>query len=464
MTEMASPGSARPAEAVPPPSESAPPPEAVRPPSEAAPSSQAGSPPSGSEPSLLEVAPPQSAPERLQRYQTRWGVAERVVIALISLLAAAAIPAAVDAYKTRLEIARAEKEIALKDKEIALKDKELEGKILEAHNSYTSNFLNTALNQDIELRMRFAEYFASVSDHRYKQGWEKFSGGLEKRRNDLRGMINQKERDFQKVRLRRTLLTTDEQTEVDQLERELRWYYAELGYVRQDSNVSSSVPRSFEDFGKGFNGPLVPVSAATLSNILGRPTQAQLPSGDTSSPPSGTASNLAVASSTTSTSASNSVCLPLDGPKLRTKASEYVTATGEKIDLIKPAAESLRRIMLKLQKEDPELANTITFVKKDCGDYNLTRKSFDVSSWLVTITLGGKFSASTGSFRLFGGLMSFPELFGADPFVLASLEKIARYFREEQWYWDVEDRIKRPNTFVVSASQFNKWVGAGEFK
>jgi hypothetical protein len=407
-----------PAATEPPPAATAPPPAATAPP------------PAATAPPPAATAPPPA---------TRWGALERIALAIISVLAAAAIPGAVEVYKTRLEIAKT-------DKEIALKDKELEVKKLEAHNTYTSNFLNTALNQDIELRLRFAEYFAFVSDPSYREGWEKFRVELVKRRNSLRGIIDQKEREFQKVRLRRTLLTPDEQTEVDELERQLRWFYSELGHVRQDSNVSLPVPRTFEDFGKGFNGPLVPVSAASLANVFGKPTNASLPSSEPSS------------------SSGTSACLPIDGEKLRKFTVEHTDSRGEKIDLIKPAAESLGRIMSKLMKEDPELANSVSFVKRACADYNTTRKAFDVSSWLVTVTLGGKFTSGPG-FRLTGILITLTDFFlPTDPFALASLEKVARYFREEQWYWDVEDRVKRPNTFIVSASLFNKWVSAGELK
>jgi len=68
---------------------------------------------------------------------------------LISGGIAVAVPAAVDAYKARIEL--------------QLKSKEIDGRILDSHRQYISNFLNTALDQDIELRIRFSEYFSFVS-------------------------------------------------------------------------------------------------------------------------------------------------------------------------------------------------------------------------------------------------------------------------------------------------------------
>jgi hypothetical protein len=85
-----------------------------------------------------------------ERYRTRLGFWQVIWGTLISGGVAVAIPAAVDAYKARLEIQK-----SVEDQK--LKAKEIEGKILDSHQQYISNFLNTALNQDIELRIRFSE-------------------------------------------------------------------------------------------------------------------------------------------------------------------------------------------------------------------------------------------------------------------------------------------------------------------
>jgi len=383
----------------------------------------------------------------LERYRIRLGFWQAIWVTMVTGGVAVAIPAGVEAYKARLELKKSAEENKLKDKEIALKDKELEGKILDSHQKYISEFLTTALNQDIELRMLFSEYFAAVSNHRYKEGWEKFREGLEKRRDMLRQTINQKEEKLKKIGLSRTTLDVSEQTEVAQLDRELRWYYAELGYVRQDSNVSAPpLPRTIDDFGKDFNGPLVPVTAAVLLKALGPPN---------GSPPSGEASP-----------SDSPQCIPIDGSKLRSHIGEFVSSGGEKIQLIKPAAESLGRIMSKLAKDDAELVKMLSFVETRCAIYNAKTKTFDPSSWLVNVTVnfGGKPGALPTLPTIFRDLLFTPIFSQQDPFALISLEKIARYFREENWYWRAGDQIKRPNSFIVSASLFEKWVGNGEFK
>ena len=93
---------------------------------------------------------------RLRGYQARLGFWQALWGTIITGGVAVAIPAAVDSYK-------AYQERRLKEQDIALKDKELQGKILDSHQLYISNFLSTALNQDIELRIRFAEYFIAIA-------------------------------------------------------------------------------------------------------------------------------------------------------------------------------------------------------------------------------------------------------------------------------------------------------------
>ena len=98
-------------------------------------------------------------PLNLERYRARLGFWQAVWGTLITGGVAVAIPAGIEAYKAYLDIHKTKGEVRLKDKEI-------EGKILDTHQMYISNFLNTASNQDIELRLRFSEYFSFVSDEK----------------------------------------------------------------------------------------------------------------------------------------------------------------------------------------------------------------------------------------------------------------------------------------------------------
>jgi lysozyme family protein len=169
-----------------------------------------------------------------ERYRTRLGFWQVIWGTLISGGVAVAIPAAVDAYKARLEIQK-----SVEDQK--LKAKEIEGKILDSHQQYISNFLNTALNQDIELRIRFSEYFAFVSEPSSQTAWEHFRSSLITRRDSIREQINAKEMQLERMRAQRSNLTVEQQIDLSRVERELNWNYAELGYVRRDTNVTAPV-------------------------------------------------------------------------------------------------------------------------------------------------------------------------------------------------------------------------------
>jgi lysozyme family protein len=159
----------------------------------------------------------------LERYRTRLGFWQVIWGTLISGGVAVAIPAAVDAYKARLDL--------------QLKQRDIESRALDFHQTYISKFLDTALNQDVELRLRFSEYFSFVSEKESRDQWRKYHEELEKRRDAVRKSINEKE-------LRAAQLSaisnpsSEQQIEQLQLRRELEWTYAEVGYARQDSNVT----------------------------------------------------------------------------------------------------------------------------------------------------------------------------------------------------------------------------------
>jgi hypothetical protein len=169
-----------------------------------------------------------------ERYKARLGFWQAVWGTIISGGVAVAIPAAVDAYKARLELQK-----SVEDQK--LKQKEIDGKILDSHQQYISNFLNTALNQDIEFMIRFSEYFSFVSEPSNREAWERFRSALTARRDNIRDQINSKEIQMGQLRAQRGNLTAQQQMDFSRLERELSWSYAELGYVRRDTNVTAPV-------------------------------------------------------------------------------------------------------------------------------------------------------------------------------------------------------------------------------
>ncbi|MCK1383133.1 hypothetical protein [Bradyrhizobium sp. 21] len=177
--------------------------------------------------------------QSLERYRLRLGFWQAIWGTLISGGVAVAIPAAVEAYKAQLDLRKAEQEVALKQKEI-------ESKAQDLHQTYISKFIDTALNQDIELRLRFSEYFSYVSDKESRDQWRLYHDGLEKRRDITKQDINDKETRVAHLSAL-PKQTEAEQIELQKLKRELEWNYAEVGYARQDSNItvpSSAAPGS----------------------------------------------------------------------------------------------------------------------------------------------------------------------------------------------------------------------------
>lgn len=182
---------------------------------------------------------PEPVVQSLERYRLRLGFWQAIWGTLISGGVAVAIPAAVDAYKAQLDLRKAEQEVALKQKEI-------ESKAQDLHQTYISKFIDTALNQDIELRLRFSEYFSYVSEKESREQWKLYHDELEKRRDGIRLSINDKETRVAHLGAV-SKPNLSEQTELFNLKRELEWNYAEVGYARQDSNItipSLSAPAS----------------------------------------------------------------------------------------------------------------------------------------------------------------------------------------------------------------------------
>jgi lysozyme len=94
--------------------------------------------------------------------------------------------------------------------------------------------MEKGLDQDIELRLRLAEYFASVSPPELEAGWVDYRTRLEKKRTDIRNEINDLEKKWHAL----ASVPTSNQSDVDELERKLTWDYKELGYVERNRSVS----------------------------------------------------------------------------------------------------------------------------------------------------------------------------------------------------------------------------------
>ena len=97
----------------------------------------------------------------LEFYKTTLEHRSKLISIIMVSGVAVAIPAAVDAYKARMDMITKEKSLeierVIKEKETGLKDKEQKLKELEFRQNSIQAFSSTGLQQDIELRIRLAE-------------------------------------------------------------------------------------------------------------------------------------------------------------------------------------------------------------------------------------------------------------------------------------------------------------------
>jgi len=144
-------------------------------------------------------------------------------------IAIAAIPPLFQFATAYLENARSTAQLQLEQQN---KEAERLSKQQEFRNSYIKEFLNTALTQDVELRVRFAEYFANVSPEEYRSGWTQYLESVRGNRDRLREQIDTMETGLLKLQ--------EEADSLDarRLQRRLQWAYGELGYVAPNRSVS----------------------------------------------------------------------------------------------------------------------------------------------------------------------------------------------------------------------------------
>jgi hypothetical protein len=108
-----------------------------------------------------------------------------------------------------------------------------------AHQQYIKDFFQTAINQDIELRIRFADYFANLSGPQQEKMWQNYLTSLialrdanRKKINDLEGqLVAFKQLSPEKINI----------AEYDRINRELAWANAEVGYIPTERSAVFAV-------------------------------------------------------------------------------------------------------------------------------------------------------------------------------------------------------------------------------
>jgi hypothetical protein len=143
----------------------------------------------------------------LRRYEARLGVWKVVWGSCIVGLAGILIPGAISFYTAHFENARKETELKLSEQA--------------AHQQYIKDFFTTAINQDIELRIRFADYFANLSGPDQEQLWKNYLVDLKSLRDGNRQKINDLEK--QLVEFKKMTQDRIDVAEFDRINRELEW-------------------------------------------------------------------------------------------------------------------------------------------------------------------------------------------------------------------------------------------------
>ncbi|UIJ84287.1 hypothetical protein [Rhizobium leguminosarum] len=101
---------------------------------------------------------------------------------------------------------------------------------------YVKDFLNTALNQNIELRIRFAKYFSFVSSE--KDDWKKYLDDLTGLRDTKKTEIDKLEAEFQNLADR----PGADAIAVNEARRHLDWAYSEVGYAAINAAANPRLP------------------------------------------------------------------------------------------------------------------------------------------------------------------------------------------------------------------------------
>ena len=111
-----------------------------------------------------------------------------------------------------------------------------------AHQQYIKDFFATAINQDIELRIRFADYFANLSGPLQEGMWQNYLTSLRELRDLKREKINELEGKL--VAFKRMSPEEIDTAEYDRINRELAWANAEVGYIPTERSTVFAVGES----------------------------------------------------------------------------------------------------------------------------------------------------------------------------------------------------------------------------
>jgi len=349
----------------------------------------------------------------IELYKTTLDYRAKVISIIFASGIAIAIPnivAFVDNYnkaanessKAGVERDRIKEEIALKKEELKLKQQE-----------YIAKFVDKAIDDDIELRIRFAEYFTAISDDPTIR-WVTFLKILTDRRDDLYAKLDDivgKLAVEQGKDPRNDAQIALHLNQINRIQKQvgtLKLEYAK-GNARLPT-VEGELPNAR------------PVAISRLLEVFGQP-----------------AKNI------------GDKCGGVDSEALRSQLRNEGVGLFS-VTMLGPAVESLRYILSEMEKSEPELWKRLSTLGSICVRYvrgsatSLSNHSFgtaiDISIDRKIIPLG---TTGTGELE-------------------QSIRRVAEYFERAGWVWGGKFQIPDPMHFEVGSELFERWVSTGALK
>lgn len=338
----------------------------------------------------------------LEFYKTTLDYRARVIASGIAVAIPNIVTLIDNNQKARNEILRIDQERDLKDKEIQIKELELKLAAADKHQNYIGQFINQAIDKDIELRIRFAEYFATVSDE--PERWEKFLGNLVKKRDEFEAKLQTLASEQQKDASDDTRLSLA--AEVDKLERQVH------------STQQSA------DQGSRFSLELHRLSLNRVAEALGRPVKEVKKGSDCQAP---------------------------DNEQFKQLLQSETIDGKFSVELLRPAIESLRRILDEIEQNEPELRKSISGAEGLCvrDEPGTLRRGLHSFGTAIDIAIDGHFV---------------PKGISGTSAVAEKLRRISDYFEHAGWTWGGRDVRPDPGHFEVGRELFEQWVHAGAMR
>jgi hypothetical protein len=156
-----------------------------------------------------------------------------VLASVFAAIVIAEIPPAFQFATAHLEYVRSQAQMQMQIDQ-QNRDADRLAKQEEFRETYVKEFLENVLNQDIEFRIRFAEYFSFVSAESFRKGWTDYHDGLIKHRDVIRADIDRMEA---QLRVQSEVKGQNE-LDVERIARNLTWLYKEVGYVEKNRSVA----------------------------------------------------------------------------------------------------------------------------------------------------------------------------------------------------------------------------------